>query len=70
MLQILAIKIKGMKKEIRGMILHDEKLSGILMEEEGDGYLSKHVMQIRRLLTSKSKRTGPMQIFAALLLSN
>lgn len=52
------------------MILHDEKLSGILMEEEGDGYLSKHVMQIRRLLISKSKRTGPMQIFAALLLSN
>lgn len=52
------------------MILHDEKLSGLQMEEEGDAYLSKHVMQIRQLLTSKSKRTGPIQIFAALLLSS
>lgn len=69
MFQMLTMKTKGMKKEIRVVILHDEMLNDILMEE-GEGYLSKHVMQIRSLLTSESKRTGPIQMLAAILLSN
>lgn len=37
---MLTMKTKGMKKEIRGVILHDEMLNGILVEE-GEGYLGK-----------------------------
>lgn len=51
------------------MILPGGMFGGILMEE-GEGCVGKHIMQIRRLLTSESKMTGLLQILATLWLSS
>lgn len=48
------MKIKGMKKELRGMILYDEMLNCIPMME-GEVYLGKCVMQSRGFSQVRAK---------------